>query len=182
MFRVFWEFFKIGLFAIGGGPATISFLFELSDKTGWFSNQELTDMIAISESTPGPVGLNMATYVGFKTLGFFGGVVSTFGLVLPSIIIITIIAKFLTNFSENIYVKRAFWGIRPAVTGLILSAVISMWRASLLISTDTGYKPATGSIIVCIVAFVLMQVLQKKKIHPVVWLLGGAAAGLVFLL
>lgn len=182
MFRVFWEFFKIGLFAIGGGPATISFLFELSDKSAWFTNQELTDMIAVSESTPGPVGLNMATYVGFKTLGFFGGVVSTFGLVLPSIIVITLIAKFLSNFSENPYVKRAFWGIRPAVTGLILSAVLSMWRASLLIITDAGYKPATGSLIVCVVAFVLMMVFKKKKIHPVVWLIGGALAGIIFTL
>ncbi|MBQ0000352.1 MAG: chromate transporter [Clostridiales bacterium] len=180
LLKVFWEFFKIGLFAVGGGPATIPFLFELSDKTGWFTNQELTNMIAVSESTPGPIGLNMATYVGFRTLGFFGGVVSTFGLVLPSIVVIILIAKFLANFSENKRVKRAFWGIRPAVTGLILSAVISMWRASLLIIKDTGYAPATGSIIVCLVTIVLMQVLQKKKFHPAVWLLGGAVVGLLF--
>lgn len=180
LLQVFWEFFKIGLFAVGGGPATIPFLFELSDKTAWFSNQELTNMIAVSESTPGPVGLNMATYVGFKTLGFFGGIVSTFGLVLPSIVVIILIAKFLANFSENKYVKHAFWGIRPAVTALILAAVISMWRASLVLITDTGYKPAVGSIIVCFVTIVLMQLLKKKHFHPAVWILGGAVVGLLF--
>lgn len=180
LLRVFFEFFKIGLFAVGGGPATIPFLFELSDKTGWFTNQELTNMIAVSESTPGPIGLNMATYVGFRTLGFFGGVVSTLGLVFPSIVVIILIAKFLANFSSNKYVKRAFWGIRPAVTGLILAAVISMWRASLVLITETGYKPAVGSIVVCFVTIILMQVLKKKHFHPAVWILGGALAGVLF--
>lgn len=177
---VFWEFFKIGLFAVGGGPATIPYLFDLSDKTAWFTNQELTNMIAISESTPGPIGLNMATYVGFRSLGFFGGCVSTFGLVLPSIIVIILIAKFLSNFSENKFVKRAFWGIRPAVTALILSAVISICKASLFIITDTGWEPAYGSMAVAACAIVLMQVFKKKKLHPAVWLLGGAIAGLLF--
>lgn len=180
LLQVFWSFFKIGLFAVGGGPATIPFLFELSDKTGWFTNQELTNMIAVSESTPGPIGLNMATYVGFRTLGFFGGVISTFGLVFPSIIVIILIAKFLSNFSESPYVKKAFWGIRPTVTGLILSAVISMWRASLVLITETGYEPAVGSIVVCLVTIVLMQVLKKKNFHPAIWILGGALAGLIF--
>lgn len=179
-FKVFWEFFKIGLFAVGGGPATIPFLFELSDKTGWFTNQELTNMIAISESTPGPVGINMATYVGFQTLGFFGGLVSTFGLVMPSVIVIIIIAKFMANFSSNVYVKRAFWGIRPAVTALIASAVISIAKASLFIYSDTGMTPAIGSIIVCIVAFGLMQIKKLPKFHPGLWILAAAVIGVIF--
>lgn len=178
--QVFWEFFKIGLFAVGGGPATIPFLFELSDKTGWFTNQELTNMIAISESTPGPIGLNMATYVGFQTLGLFGGIVSTFGLVFPSVVVIIIIAKFMANFSQNIYVKRAFWGIRPAVTALIASAVISIAKASLFITTDAGMTPAIGTIIICLVAFGLMQFKKLPKFHPGLWILAGAVIGLIF--
>ena len=181
LIKVFWEFFKIGLFAVGGGPATIPFLFELSDKTGWFTNQELTNMIAISESTPGPIGLNMATYVGFQTLGFFGGLVSTFGLVFPSVIVIIVIAKFMANFSQNPYVKKAFWGIRPAVTALIASAVISMIKASLfVINEDGGLTPAVGSIIVCLIAFILLQVPKLKKIHPGLWILTAAIIGVIF--
>lgn len=181
LLKVFWEFFKIGLFAVGGGPATIPFLFELSDKTGWFTNQELTNMIAISESTPGPIGLNMATYVGFQTLGFFGGLVSTFGLVLPSVVVIILIAKFMAGFSSNIYVKRAFWGIRPAVTALIASAVISMIRASLFIMDENGgLTPAVGSIILCVIAFGLLQIPKLKKIHPGLWILTAAIIGIIF--
>ena len=178
--KVFWEFFKIGLFAVGGGPATIPFLFELSAKTGWFTTQELTNMIAVSESTPGPIGLNMATYVGFTTLGLFGGIISTFGLVFPSVIVIVIIAKFMANFSSNIYVKRAFWGIRPAVTALIASAVISMIKASLFIITEEGWTPAIGSIIICVVAFGLMQIKKLSKIHPGLWILTAAILGIIF--
>lgn len=178
--KVFWEFFKIGLFAVGGGPATIPFLFELCEKTGWFTTRELTNMIAISESTPGPIGLNMATYVGFTTLGFWGGVVSTFGLVLPSLIVIVIIAKFMANFSDNPYVKKAFWGIRPAVTALIASAVISMLKASLFTITEEGWVPAIGSIVICIVAFGLLQIKKLSKIHPGIWILAAAVLGIIF--
>ena len=86
--QLFYEFFKIGLFAIGGGLATLPFLYNLSDKTAWFTHAQLADMIAVSESTPGAIGVNMATYVGYQTVGFFGGVIATIGLVFPSIIII----------------------------------------------------------------------------------------------
>lgn len=181
LLQVFWEFFKIGLFAVGGGPATIPFLFELSAKTNWFSVTELTNMIAVSESTPGPIGLNMATYVGFTTLGFFGGLVSTFGLVFPSVVVIIIIAKFMANFSSNIYVKRAFWGIRPAVTALIASAVISMIKASLfIIGEDGSLTPAIGSIIICLIAFGLLQIPKLKKIHPGIWIIVAAVLGVIF--
>lgn len=178
--RVFYEFFKIGLFAIGGGPATIPFLMELSEKTGWYTMEELTNMIAISESTPGPVGLNMATYVGFKTLGPFGGFVSTVGLTLPSVAIIILIAKFLKNFSENTYVKNAFWGIRPAVTGLILSAVIGMCKASLFAAGTEELSPLTGSIIIAVITFGLLRFKRLSKLHPALWIFGAAALGVIF--
>ena len=178
--KVFWEFFKIGLFAVGGGPATIPYLFELSEKTGWFTNQELTNMIAISESTPGPIGINMATYVGFRTLGFFGGVVSTLGLVFPSVIVILLIARFMANFSTNPYVKKVFWGIRPAVTALIAAAVISMIKASLFVITEESVTPAVGSIVVCVAAFVLMRIPKLKQLHPGLWILAAAVVGVIF--
>lgn len=178
--RLFFEFFKIGLFAVGGGPATIPFLFELSDRTGWFTNQELTNMIAISESTPGPVGLNMATYVGFTTLGPVGGLIASFGLTLPSVIVILLIAKFLANFSENPIVKKAFWGIRPAVTALIATAVISICKVSLFANSDAGeLTPIWGSIAIGIVAFFLMFIPRCKKLHPALWLLIAAILGVV---
>ena len=110
---LFLEFFKVGLFAVGGGLATIPFLYEMSAKTGWFTYEELANMIAVSESTPGPMGINMATYVGFETSGILGSICATIGLVTPSVIIILIIAKALQAFLSNRYVDAAFYGIRP---------------------------------------------------------------------
>ena len=114
-----YEFFKIGLFSIGGGMATLPFLMDLTNKYDWFTVSELTNMVAISESTPGPVGINMATYAGYNAAGVLGAVVATLALTAPAWIIIIVIAKFLENFSENTNVKAAFYGIRPAVAALI---------------------------------------------------------------
>jgi len=176
---LFWEFFKIGMFAVGGGPATLPYLMDLTDKYDWYSMKELTDMIAISESTPGPLGVNMATYAGFSTLGTFGGLVSTIGLVLPSIIVIILIAKFLANFSQNKYVKAVFWGLRPAVTALIAVAVLHVWKASLFTDSAAGLMPEWGPIILAVVTYGLMQIPKLKKGHPVFWLLAAAAVGLL---
>ena len=123
LLRLFWEFFKIGLFAVGGGMATIPFLYDLSDRTGWFTHTQLADMIAISESTPGPIGVNMATYVGYEMSGIPGSIFTTLGFVAPSIIIIIIVSLFLQRFRENRYVESAFYGLRPASSGLIASAL-----------------------------------------------------------
>lgn len=178
--QVFFEFFKIGLFAVGGGPATIPFLMDLSEKTGWYTMEELTNMIAISESTPGPIGLNMATYVGFHKLGIFGGLVSSVGLTLPSVVVIILIAKFLNNFNENPCIKNAFWGIRPAVTALIFAAVLNMCKASLFVTAEAGMQPAIGSMVICAGAFFLMRLKKLKRLHPAVWILGAAVLGIVF--
>ncbi|MDO4299129.1 MAG: chromate transporter [Lachnospiraceae bacterium] len=174
------EFFKTGLFAIGGGPATIPFLMEMAEKYPWFTMQELSDMIAISESTPGPIGLNMATYAGFRTLGVFGGILSTIALVIPSIVIIIIIAKFLEGFQENRIVKAVFAGIKPAVTALIASAVIQMIRVSLFREADGGTVPHIQSIVLCVVIFLLLQWKKTKKMHPALWFLIAAVIGVVF--
>lgn len=178
--ELFWEFFKIGLFAVGGGAATLPFLMDLTEKKPWYTMEQLTDLIAISESTPGPLGLNMATYAGYHALGLGGGLVSTLGLVLPSVIIIILVAKFLENFNENPYVQAAFKGIRPAVTALIGAAVFSLCRVSLFIEADGVMTPAIGSMIVAVVMFVVLQIKQLNKFHPALWFLIGAVVGVVF--
>ena len=127
---LFSEFFKIGLFAVGGGLVTIPFLFELTKKYDWFSAQELMDMIAVSQSTPGPVGINMATYAGFQTAGIGGGIVATFGLVLPSLVIVILVSKLLNRCSESCFVENIMTAIRPAGIALILQAGVELLKLS----------------------------------------------------
>ena len=122
LLRLFFEFFKTGLFAVGGGLATMPFLYNISETTGWFSKNDLTNMIAVSESTPGPLGVNMATYVGFSVSGVVGSIVATLGLICPALVIIVIISKFLKKFKQNPYVEAVFHTIRPTSTGLIVGA------------------------------------------------------------
>ena len=120
--QLFWEFFKTGLFAVGGGLATLPFLQDMADRTGWFTHAQLADMLAVSESTPGPIGVNMATYVGFTTGGIGGALVATIGLVTPSVIVILIVAAFLKAFRDSKWVSAAFYGLRPASTALVAAA------------------------------------------------------------
>lgn len=129
---LFWEFFKIGLFAIGGGPVTIPFLFDLTEKYDWFTAQELTNMIAVSQSTPGPIGVNMATYAGFQTAGILGGLVATFGLILPSLIIVIRVSKFLKKCGNNPLLNDVMLSIRPVVMALILMAGIDLLKISVI--------------------------------------------------
>ena len=174
--QLFWEFFKTGLFAIGGGMATVPFLFDISAKTGWFTASELANMIAISESTPGPIGVNMATYVGFKTAGILGGVVATLGLATPCVIIILIVAQILARFRNNPLVETVFTYLRPAVIGLILFA---LWQLVPL----TFLGADRNILILPVIAFavLLFCLLKFKKIHPIVWIGVGAVFGLIAL-
>lgn len=174
------EFFKTGLFAIGGGPATIPFLMDMAEKYPWFTMSELSDMIAISESTPGPIGLNMATFAGFRTNGIPGGILATLALVVPSIIVILIVAKFLDGFQENRIVKAVFWGIRPAVTALIAAAVINLIQVSLFTEEAGTLSPNSKSIVLCVILFGLLQWKKTKKMHPAMWFLAAAVVGMVF--
>ena len=177
---VFWEFFKIGLFAVGGGPATLPYLIELTDKYDWFTMEELTNMIAISESTPGPLGINMATYVGFHTLGTFGGIIATLGLVTPSIIIISVIAAFFAKFSQNKVVQSAFGAIRPAVCAIIAVSVFGICKVTLFPVVDGTVQPFLKTIILAAVVLVLLQFKKLKKIHPFFWFVIGAGIGIAF--
>ncbi len=186
LIRLFYEFFKAGLFAIGGGMATLPFLYDISDKTGWFTYAQLADMVAISESTPGPIGVNMATYVGFTTAGIPGAATATIGLITPSVIIILIIAGFLKAFKDNKYVQSAFYGLRPASTGLIAAAGLSVFTL-VLIHLD-AFK-ASGSVadLVSIPNLILLAVLyyftavckKTKGLHPVVFIAASAVIGIV---
>ena len=181
---VFWylfiEFFQIGLFAIGGGPATIPFLMELATRYPWYKVEDVASMLAVSESTPGPIGINMATYAGYNAAGFFGGITATLSLVLPSLIVIILIAKLLNNFSKNPFVKSSFALIRPAVTGLIAVAVWGIWRTTLFNGADGQFTFPVVLFIVCLAYAALMNVKKLKKLHPAFWLLCGALMGIIF--
>lgn len=185
--RLFFEFFKTGLFAVGGGMATLPFLYDMADKTHWFTSSQLADMIAVSESTPGPIGVNMATYVGFTTAGFWGGLIATLALVTPSIIVIMIISYFLKSFRENKYVDAAFYGLRPASTGLIAAAgmtVVSITLLQMDLFKDSGnilnlfnWK----SLLLAVIIYVLTNhIKQTKKLHPVFFIAGSAIGGILF--
>ena len=174
--RLFWEFFKTGLFAMGGGMATVPFLFEISARTSWYTTSELANMIAISESTPGPIGVNMATYVGFETAGILGGIVATIGLAMPALIITVMIAKILTRFKDSPIVKTVFTFLRPAVIGLILFA---LWQ--LVPLTFLGAERNILILPVIAFAVLLFCLLKFKKIHPIVWIGVGAVFGIIAL-
>ena len=180
--RLFFEFCKVGLFAVGGGLATIPFLSDLSSRTGWFTSGQLADMIAIAESTPGPVGVNMATYAGFTTAGVPGGIIATLGLIFPSLVIILIIAGFLNRFRESRIVDALFYGLRAASVALITAALLQVAHIALMNHTlENGtvqlfYWPA---IILAAVVFVCYSYTPLKKIHPIFFIAVSAAAGIV---
>lgn len=174
-----YEFFKIGLFSIGGGMATLPFLMDLTDKYDWFTASELTNMVAISESTPGPVGINMATYAGYNAAGVPGAIVATLALTAPALIIIVVIAKFLENFSENKNVKAAFYGIRPAVAALIGYAVWELLKIAIVSVSEGNVQVNVVNVTVCVITFALLQVDKLGKLHPLVWIAAGACVGIV---
>lgn len=187
LLRLFFEFFKTGLFSVGGGMATLPFLYDISERTGWFSSAQLADMIAVGESTPGPIGVNMATYVGFTTAGITGAVVATLGLVAPSIIIILIIARVLKSFRESKYVDAAFYGLRPCSVGLIAAAGILVVKIALFnfdLFAQTGKFADVFNIKALILAAVILILTRwvkvTKKLHPVCFILASAVVGIVF--
>ena len=187
IFRLFWEFFKVGLFSVGGGLATLPFLYTMGETTGWFTAGDVANMLAVSESTPGPIGVNMATYVGFELLGVPGALIATLGLVTPCFLVILAIAAALKSFRNNRYVEAAFYTLRPASVGLIAAAG---WGIFTLVLTDTAAYSASGSLVSLfrwesVALFALIWVLTNlvkplKKLHPAVFLALAAAMGIVF--
>ena len=185
--RLFFEFFKTGLFAVGGGMATLPFLYDISARTGWFTTAQLADMIALSESTPGPIGVNMATYVGFTTAGIPGALIATLGLVTPSVIVILIIARVLQAFRQNKYVDAAFYGLRPCSVGLIAAAGVLVVKIALFhwdkfqqsgVITDLfNWK---GISLAALLLVLTRYCKPTKKLHPILFILGSAAVGVLF--
>lgn len=181
--KLFYEFAKIGLFAIGGGLAAIPFLSDLSARTNWYTTAELADMIAVSESTPGPIGINMATFAGFKVAGISGALASTLGLITPSCIIMILIAKVLTNFHNNATVNSTFYGLRPASVALISAAGVAVAKVSLI--SIEAYK-LSGSLtdlfmLKAIALAVVLFILTKKfRLHLVASIAISAVIGIIF--
>ncbi len=187
LLRLFFEFAKVGLFAVGGGMATVPFMYDIADRTGWFTHELLADMIAVSESTPGPIGVNMATYVGYVTAGYPGSVAATLGLIAPEILVILLVARAMKAFRDHPLVDAGFYGLRPCSVGLIAAAGVLVFRIALL-HTDLIGTGATLLQIVSWKAVALAAVLlvctrsvkKLKGLHPVVFILASAAAGVLF--
>ena len=183
--QLFLEFFRTGLFAVGGGMATLPFLYDMAERTGWFTAAQLADMIAVSESTPGPIGVNMATYVGYTSAGIGGAVIASLGLVTPSIIVILLVAAFLKAFRESKYVSAAFYGLRPASTAMVASAGVTVVLATFV----TGEIAAVADLLTaidwrCVVLAAVLLVLTRwckatKKLHPIVFIAASAVVGVV---
>ncbi len=193
LLRLFWEFFKTGLFAIGGGMATVPFLQDISAKTGWYTSGQLADMIAVSESTPGPLGVNMATYVGYTVgsqqlggagMGVVGAIVSTLGLIFPSIVVILIIGYFLKRFRDSKLVDSALYGLRPASVALISAAGVDIVLFAIL-RVDSIYEIGKASLswkaaILALAIFAGTNLVPKlKKIHPIWFIFFSAIAGIL---
>ena len=183
LLRLYFEFFKTGLFAVGGGLATIPFLQDMGAATGWFTDADLTMMIAVSESTPGPIGINMATYVGFQTYGVLGAITATLGIITPSIIVIILIAQMLSKFRQSRLVDSVFQGLRPASTALIAAACVSV-AISIFINvggtTEHTFSVHWLSVALSLALFWAMQSKKFKKLHPFAFI--GIAAVLGILL
>lgn len=180
LWQLYYEFFQIGLFAVGGGLATLPFLTDLAVRTGWYTSADLADLVAVSESTPGPLGVNMATYVGAHTAGLTGSVIATLGLITPSIIIIIIVARFLQRFKENKNVEFVFYGLRPASTALIAVAGLTVAQIALLDMElwDIDFMRAVQwpCVILAVALFIVMETYKK---HPFFYIALSGLIGII---
>lgn len=170
------EFFKTGLFSVGGGLATLPFLHDISTKhPDWFSLSDMADMLAVAESTPGPIGINMSTYVGFHSFGVLGGICTTLSLVLPSFIVILIVSKFWEKYKTNEKVMKIFAALRATAIGLIFSAGVVVLKTALL--------PAGSFSIVCLILFFFIfactRISKIKNLHPILFILFAAVIGIL---
>lgn len=192
LLQLFWEFFKTGLFAIGGGLATVPFLQDISAKTGWYTAGQLADMIAVSESTPGPMGVNMATYVGFTVgsqelggpvMGVVAAIIATLGLIAPSVIVIMIVAYFLKRFRSSKLVDGALYGLRPASVALISAAGVDILLIAVL-RVDSIYQIAQAALswkalVLAALVYVGTHIKKLKNLHPIWFIAASAILGVV---
>lgn len=184
MLVLMWEFFKTGLFSVGGGLATIPFLQEMAVKYDWFTTKELLDMIAVSESTPGAIGINCATFAGYKAYGVPGAILATISLATPAVIIILMISRAMSKFKNSKVVGDMFQMLRPATAGLIFGAMFSVMTLTLL---NVEVYKQTGNFInlfryleIGIFAAFLFILRRYKNIHPIAIIICGAVLGIIF--
>ena len=190
--QLFLEFLKIGLFSFGGGYATLPFLYHMSETYGWFSLSELSRMLAISSITPGPVGLNVATFAGFKTAGIIGSITATFAIMLPSFAIVIFISKMLKKFSDNFYIKSALYALRPAAAAMIAAVGVRLFSGSIVLNMPKNPSSFLNSLsngfltpgeYIDIRAFMLLVFLfilsLRLKRDPLIYLLIGAVFGIL---
>ena len=182
--KLFLTFFEIGLFTFGGGYAMISLIRDKALALGWLTEEELLNMIAVSESTPGPIAVNIATFVGASEGGFFGGLLATLGVVLPSFIIIIIVAAFLKNLLKKRAISATLGGMRPAIVGLILGmSVILLLNLIFGITTvqssfNFDYLGAIILVLVWAFAFVFKKI-RKKPISPIILVVFSGILGAI---
>ncbi len=181
---LFVEFFQVGLFAVGGGLATLPFLQKILERyPDWFGTLQLADIAAIAESTPGPIGVNAASFAGYFAAGIPGAVISTIAIVLPSCLIILFVSRALEKYRDSKLVNNAFSGLRPAVTGLIAASCYAVLQSALVVGSITDglfamfdYK----SVVLFAVLVALLHLPKVKNLHPILFVIAGAAAGMIF--
>ena len=188
LLQMFWEFFKTGLFAVGGGLATVPFLYDIAARYDWLDASIIPDMIAVSEATPGPIGINMATFTGYNAAGILGAVVATLGLVAPALIVGIIVFRILDKFMANRYVDGAFRLIRPAATAMIAAAGLTVFSPSVLFfakfKNDLSWQGFLSmfswkTLLVFVLLFGASKVKKLEKLHPLVFIAAGAVLGIV---
>ena len=186
LLKLFWTFFKIGLFTFGGGYAMIPMIIEETSSFDCINSSEIIDFIAISESTPGPFAVNIATFVGYEHSGILGSIVATFGVVLPSFIIILLLANIIERVKENRYFKSIIKTVMPLIIGLILSTTLKISLNSLFninnlnnIKSDFSFNSVTFTTLLLItVIYISIKFLTKKKLAPIYIILISASLGI----
>lgn len=182
--RLFGEFFKIGLFTYGGGLAMLPLLSQKASEFGWFTEEQFTDIIAVSQSTPGAIAINMATFVGYEQANIIGSLLSSFGLIIPGFVIIMIIAKFLDHFNENTIVKSIFTGLRATVIGLILTAIVNISMVSIFnlkLFQETKFIGDFFDIKSIIIFVVTLFGVLKLKKHPIYYIVAAGIIGIIIM-
>lgn len=172
--KLIWAYFKIGLFGFGGGYAMLSLIHNEVVGTGWISNQMFTDIVAISQMTPGPIGINSATYIGYVVTGsVLGSIVATLTVIIPPFILVLLASHFISRHNDSAVIKGAFMGLRPVVVGLIASAALLLMN-----SENFGYVTSERliSIVICIASFCIVYF---TRIHPILVIVLAGIAGLV---
>lgn len=176
--KMIYAFMFTGLFAVGGGLATIPFLQDMAGKYGWFTTRELLDMIAISESTPGPIGINMATFVGIRVAGFGGGILATLALVFPSIVVVLLLIPVLDRYEKSPLTQGIFYGLRPTSAALIAAALLGFVRMVLFNTSELALSSLNWINLLFLLGFVIL--LKLRDIHPIFVIALGAGLGMIF--